>query len=253
MFKPLIIANWKCNPLTLIKAEKLFGSIKQKIKNVENVEVVFCPPFVYLASISKQKLLKIKLGAQDCFWENPPEGKGSYTGEISPIMLKNLGCEYLIVGHSERRQILKETDEMINKKLNAVLKQGLTPVFCIGETYKEKKQVYAVLKTQIKQGLKDIPKAKIKNIIIAYEPIWAIGAKKPCDFNTAMTMRLLIKKILSSFYGRSIAEQAKILYGGSVTQKDAKGFIVESGMAGLLVGRASMDPVQFAGIIKQVS
>ena len=192
MFKPLIIANWKCNPATLIKAEKLSNSIELKIKNIKNVDVVLCPPSIYIAHIGKQKLSKMKLGAQNCFWENPAIGKGSYTGEISPMMLKNLGCQYLIVGHSERRQILEETDEMINKKIKAVLKQELTPIFCIGETYKEKKQVYAVLKTQIKQGLKDIPKTKIKNVIIAYEPIWAIGAKKPCDFNTAMTIVRLI-------------------------------------------------------------
>ncbi|GAI55200.1 unnamed protein product, partial [marine sediment metagenome] len=132
--KLIIVANWKCNPTTLKEAEKLFNSLKKRLKSVRKVEVVICPPFVYLSSF-KFQVSSFRLGAQDCFWED----KGPYTGEVSPQMLKDMGCRYVIVGHSERRQVFKETDEMVNEKIKKILKTKLRPIFCIGETEEEKK------------------------------------------------------------------------------------------------------------------
>jgi len=249
--KPLIIANWKMNPQALAEAKELFISVKRGVKNIRNVEVVICPPFPYLSIINNQLSL-IQLGAQDCFWENPPAGGGAFTGEVSPVMLKDLGCKYVIVGHSERRRYFGETDEMINKKLKAVLKVKLKPILCIGETkkQKEKGEAQSVLKSQLKKGLEKVSKKEIQNIIIAYEPIWAIGTGKSCDTNTAMSMSLLIKKIIGQLYSRGALKNLKILYGGSVDSKNVKGFIKEAQIEGVLVGGASLDAKEFIQLVK---
>ena len=159
--KPLIVANWKMNPPTLKEAKLLFNSVKKGLKNIKNAKVVICPPFVYLPELQTTNY-KLHLGAQDCFWRK----KGAFTGEISPLMLKNLGCEYTIVGHSERRA-LGETDEMINKKIKAALSMGLKPILCIGETFEERKKgkTLKVLKNQIQITLQhsNIPTFKHSN------------------------------------------------------------------------------------------
>jgi len=248
--RPLIVANWKCNPTSLAKAKGLFNSIRRGIKNIKNVKVVICPPFVYLSSI-KYKLSNIKLGAQDIFWEK----KGAFTGEISSLMVENLGCQYVIIGHSERRRYFNETDEMINKKIKAAISEKVKPIFCIGETQQEKKrgQTQTVLESQITEGLKKIGKKKIKNIIIAYEPIWAIGTGKPCDIDTVFSTNLLIRKIIRKTYSLSISKSFRILYGGSINSKNAAEYIREARMNGLLVGGASLDVKEFIGIVKAVS
>ncbi|MBU0476523.1 triose-phosphate isomerase [Patescibacteria group bacterium] len=245
--KPLIIANWKMNPETLAEAKELFTLVKRGVKNVKNAEVVICPPFPYL-SIINNKLSLVKLGAQDCFLEE----KGAFTGEVSPVMLKDLGCKYVIVGHSERRRYFGETDEMVNKKLKAILKIKLKPILCIGETRKqrEKGEVQSVLKSQLEGGLAEISKKEIQNTIIAYEPIWAIGTGKSCDTNTAMSMSLLIKKIIGQLYNRGALKNLKILYGGSVNSKNVKDFIKEAQIEGVLVGGASLDAKEFIQLVK---
>ena len=209
--KKLVVANWKMNPQNLTEAKLLFDSVKRGIgiKDVKNVEVVICPPFVYLPYLLKPKTsnLKPKLGAQDCFWEdsNPPTTlplkrapKGAFTGEISPLMLKNLGCEYIIIGHSERRK-LGETDEMINKKIKAVIATKLNPILCIGETEKERKQgkTFQVLKQQINEDLKNLTPDtyNLKPLVIAYEPVWAIGTGNPCSPAEAKKVYLFLRKI----------------------------------------------------------
>jgi len=212
--KPLIVANWKCNPQTLKGAKLLFNSVKRGIKSIKNAEVVICPPFVYLATSNKRQATRIKLGAQDCFWKE----KGPFAGEISPVMLKNLGCHYVILGHSSRRIWFNETDEVINKKKKAAISANLGPILCIGETgeEREKGQTQSILKSQIEKGLQKISKKEIKKITIAYEPIWAIGTGKPCNVEEAQKMGLLIRKMIAKKYSLLIAKKIRILYGGSV-------------------------------------
>lgn len=245
--KPLIVANWKCNPTTLKEAEKLFNSLKKGLKGRRNVEIVICPPFVYLPFISSF----FKLGSQNCFWED----KGPYTGEVSPQMLKSLGGRYVIVGHSERRQIFKETDEIVNEKIKEILKAKLRPIFCIGESEEEKRagKTFQVLEREIKKGLDKVPKKEIERVIIAYEPIWAIGTEKACEENEVMTIALFIKKLISHLYNKKIARTIKILYGGSVDSKNASDYLGESKMQGLLVGGASLNSKEFIKIIRSLN
>ncbi len=251
--KPLIVANWKCNLTTLIEAKLLFNSVANGIKNIKNAEVVICPPFIWLVYLLNPKpfTLNPKFGGQDCFWEE----KGAYTGEISPSMLRGLGVEYVIIGHSERRRLLNETDEMVNKKLKAVLRRKLKPIFCIGETQeeKEKGETIEVIKSQIKKGLEGIPKKEIKNIVIAYEPVWAIGTGKSCLPDEAMTVSLSIRKFLAKIFGPANSKNIKIIYGGSVNSQNVKSYISEAGMDGVLVGEASLDPKEFINLVKNVS
>ncbi|OIP75690.1 triose-phosphate isomerase [bacterium (Candidatus Gribaldobacteria) CG_4_9_14_3_um_filter_36_15] len=248
--KPLIVANWKCNPTTLKEAEKLFNSLKKGLKNVKKIEVVICPPFVYLPSF-KFQASGFKLGAQDCFWED----KGPYTGEVSPQMLKSLGGSYVIVGHSERRQIFKETDEIVNEKIKEILKAKLRPIFCIGESEEEKRagKTFQVLEREIEKGLDKVPKKEIERVIIAYEPIWAIGTEKACEENEVMTIALFIKKLISHLYNKKIARTIKILYGGSVDSKNASDYLGESKMQGLLIGGASLNSKEFIKIIRTLN
>ena len=224
MKKPLIVANWKCNPDNLVKAKKLFNVVKKGIGAVKRVEVVVCPPFVYLS-----KLSGLTLGAQNCFWED----EGAFTGEISPFMLKDIGCKYVIIGHSERRRYFKETCAMVNKKLKAALTNNLKPILCVDSI------------NQVKRGLKGISKKEIKKIVIAYEPIFAIGTGKACSISKAKKMNFSIRKILG--------ETVTILYGGSVNPKNAKDFIEKAQFQGLLIGGASLNPKEFVKIIKKVS
>ena len=241
--KPIIVANWKMNPLTLVEAKKLFLGVKKGIS--KKAEVVVCPPFIFLSALSG-----LKLGGQNCFWEE----KGAFTGEVSAKMLKNLGCQYVILGHSERRRYFQETDETINKKLKAAIEAKLIPIFCVGETKEEREQdkTEEVLKKQIIGGLEGISNSKFSNGIIAYEPVWAIGTGNPCDTNEAQTMNLVIRKILGGIYNSSFSRKIPILYGGSVNSKNAEGYIKEAGFEGLLVGGASLDAKEFIKITKSV-
>ena len=215
--KPLVVANWKMNPPTLTEAKKLFNLVKKGIKNAyfersRRVEVVICPPFVY------SPILKTN-GAQDCFWEK----KGAFTGEISPKMLKDLGIKYVIIGHSERRKHQRETDEMVNKKLKAVLKVGLRPILCIESL------------PQLKKSLRNI----LGKVTIAYEPVFAIGTGKPCTIEKAKKMRSSIK-------------HTPVLYGGSVNSQNAKEYVKKAGFQGLLIGGASLSPKEFIKIVKSL-
>ena len=236
MGKPLIVANWKMNPIALTEAERLFKDVKNGIKNIKNVEVVICPPFVCIQSLIKIGGNDLKLAAQNCFWEE----KGAFTGEVSPKMLKDLGVEYVILGHSERRKYLGETDEMINKKIKTALKVGLKVIFCIGETEEDRKEgrTNEILNEQIKKGLNDI--SETENLTVAYEPVWAIGTGNSCDIKTAKATLDFIKKLINT----------PILYGGSVDSKNAAGYIKEAGFNGLLVGDASLKTEEFINLVK---
>jgi len=241
--KFFIIANWKMNPSNLDRAKKLFLSLKNAIKSIKNEEIIICPPFIYLSEFfCKSKGIKyLKLGSQDVFWEK----EGAFTGEISPVQLKNTGCEYVIIGHSERRRFIAETDEMINKKIKAVFKEKLKPILCIGESEIERRKgrTWQVLRKQLKKGLKQVGAQLIKNIIIAYEPVWAIGTGEACSISDAKKVRLFIEKMVG---------EVPILYGGSVNSKNVKGFVKEAGFDGVLVGGASLKSSEFISIIKKV-
>ena len=248
--KLLIIANWKMNPLTEREARRLLASLKKGLKGKKNIEIVVCPPLPYLL-ILRDHLLSVKLGAQNCFWKD----RGPYTGEVSPQILKNIGCKYVIIGHSERRQIFKETDEMVNVKIKEILKAKLQPIFCIGETEEEKKagKTFHVLEREIKKGLDKISKKEIEKVIIAYEPIWAIGTGESCEENEVMTIALFIKKLVSRLYNKKVASNIRIIYGGSVDSKNAPDYLGESKMQGLLVGGASLNSKEFIKIIKSLN
>lgn len=248
--KPLIVGNWKCNPTTQEKAERLFNSIKEKIKNIKNVEVVICPPFVYLSKFGEGHL-GLSLGSQDVFWQE----SGAFTGEISPLMLKNIGCSYVIVGHSERRQYFAETDEIINKKLKAVISAGLIPILCVGETARDfqKESSKKIIKKQLSFCLRDINKAQVSTIIIAYEPLWAIGTGLPCPSHKVEEQLLLIRKIISQKYSTKVGQKIKLLYGGSVDSSNAGQYLKNPEIGGLLIGNASLNSQEFIKIIKLAS
>ena len=241
--KPLIVANWKMNPQSLAEAKKLFNSIKRGTKNVKNAEVVICPPSIYLSSLAG-----LRIGAQNCFWEEA----GAFTGEISPLMLKNLKVTYVIVGHSERRKLFNETNKEVNEKIKEALSMNLKPILCVGETKDERSagEKAQVLRNQIKEGLKKVSRREIKNISIAYEPIWAIGTGKNCSINETMSSVLFIRKIISRLYSRALAENMRILYGGSIKKENASDYIKEARANGLLIGGASLKAEEFIEIIK---
>lgn len=297
MNKPIVVANWKMNPSTLVEAKRLFDSIGKGLKSIENVRVVICPPFVYLPTLGASTFAPIhrsyggssaasakedsssvafSVGGQDCFWEE----KGAFTGEISPKMLKDLGCQYVIIGHSERRRYFNETDEVINKKLNAAIIEKLNPILCIGETQQERKKgkTKEILKKQLKKAFSQIPATSYElpargplrprseasearpkkgrqaiSFVVAYEPIWAIGTGKACSPAEAKRAGDFIRSTASKIYNQKFAENLLILYGGSVNSQNAKSYIFEAGFQGLLIGGASLNPKEFTKIVTSIN
>ena len=234
--KNLIVANWKMNPASQKQAKEIFSEIKNGAEGVAS-EVVICPPFIYLPLLDG-----LALGAQNVFFEE----KGACTGEVSPIMLEDLGVEYVIIGHSERRKYFGETDETVNKKIKKSLELGLKIIFCVGETAEERDRgkKKEVLESQIKLGLKDTTNYKLQttNLNVAYEPVWAIGTGNNCSIEETKESIDFIKKLLP--------ESVRVLYGGSVKSENSRAYIKEAGANGLLVGGASLDAEEFLKIIK---
>lgn len=251
--KKIIIANWKMNPSTAAEAVRLANEIGRRIKNIQNVEVVLVPPFIFLRDVTSivSNNPGLKLGAQDAFWKR----NGAYTGEISVAQLKALGVRYVIIGHSERRA-LGETDEMINKKLKAVLGAGMRAVLCVGEQEKTKNEAFPqIIRDELSFGLAGIKKIFFKNLIIAYEPIWAIGDSGRGRADTPKNVyeiSVLIRRELYRTIGRRAAERIPVIYGGSVDSKNAKIFMREGAVDGLLVGGASLNHKNFVKIVKEV-
>lgn len=235
--KKFVIGNWKCNPQGLVQAKELLNSIRKGTADVKNAKVVICPPFVYLSHLIKTRA-NFKFGAQDCFWH-----EGAFTGEVSVAMLKSLGCEYVIIGHSERRKYFGETNETANKKLKAAFEAGLTPIFCIGETVEQREggKTDDILLSQLERGLAGLSLEKPP--LIAYEPIWAIGTGNACDAQDAQKVRLLIRQ--------EIGENVPILYGGSVNSENVKSYI-DVGYQGVLVGGASLKPEEFTQLLTKI-
>jgi len=232
----IIVANWKMNPSSVEDAKSLFDAVKNGINN-SKAEVIICPPYVYLP------LLKgLVLGAQNVSHKD----SGAFTGQVSAVMLKNLGVKYSIVGHSESRQYLKETDEVINLKIKECLNNDLKPIFCIGEDEGQRKT--EILESQIMKSLAGVSQEQLKDIIIAYEPIFAIGTGKNCSVKETKESVLIIKNTISKLYSQKAADEMKIIYGGSVNSQNAADYLESANVQGLLVGGASLKPEEFIKI-----
>ena len=246
MRNKVIAGNWKMNKNISETADLVSG-----IKNGNipaNVEVIICPPFTSLETAST--LIKgsaIKLGAQNMYFEE----SGAFTGEISADMLKSAGCEYVILGHSERRVIFKETDEVINKKIKKALSSGLKPIFCIGETLEEREKDITknVIDTQVTGGLSGISEEELKSIIIAYEPVWAIGTGKTASPEQAEEVHAFIRALIEKLYSKAAADAIIIQYGGSVKPDNAKELLGQADIDGALVGGACLKADSFMGIV----
>ncbi|MBI2623623.1 MAG: triose-phosphate isomerase [Candidatus Liptonbacteria bacterium] len=249
--KKLIIANWKMNPPTYKEAEQLAEAVIKS--SPKKVDVVLCPPFVWLTDMSHESTGKVKFGAQDVFWESG----GAFTGEISAAMLKNSGVDYAIIGHSERRRHLGETDAMVNKKVLAALKAGLRVILCVGESKEVRRKGIDAAKRfverQLREDLQGIKyqESSIKNLVVTYEPVWAISGGDSThtadDPKNAVEMIAFIKSILNSIFH---ILYSRVLYGGSVNAKNAGSFLREPEIGGALVGGASLKPKEFLGILK---
>ena len=246
--KKLIVANWKMNK-NAKEAVSFAKELKRLVKG-NNAEIVICPSFALLSAVANElKGSSIKLGAQNMHFQE----SGAFTGEVSPLMLKDLGCEYVILGHSERREHFKESDELINKKVLSALKNGLKPILCIGESLEEKKNDLTddVLEDQLLKCLSNA--GSIKNVIIAYEPVWAISKgdpnKKSATKVDAEEAHLFIRQVLNGIYGED-AKEARIIYGGSMKPENAKELLEMRNINGGLVGNASLDVKSFIEIIK---
>lgn len=249
MRRKVIAGNWKMNN-DLQQSISLVKEIKNLLTNKNiNCDVVICPPFTSLNEV--KNLIEgsiIKLGAQNMFYED----SGAFTGEISAPMLKSVGCEYVILGHSERRTIFGEKDEMINKKVRKALSHQLKPILCVGETLEEREKdiTEKVVKRQIEKGLIDITPDEILNVIIAYEPVWAIGTGKTATPQQAQEVHQFIRKLLTSMYSKDFAQLIPIQYGGSVKPENAKELLSQNDIDGALVGGACLKADSFIGIIE---
>lgn len=245
MRKPIIAGNWKMNN-TIKEGIQLIEDIKNTDLN-KDVEAVVCTPFTSLTDAKKAlDGTSIKLGAQNMHWEK----NGAYTGEISPEMLREIGVDYCIIGHSERRQYFNETDETVNKKLKSALENGITPIICVGETLEEREAGTAekVVKDQIIKGFEDISSEAVKDIVIAYEPIWAIGTGKTASSDDADSMCGFIRETIGQLYGEE-KENIRIQYGGSVKPSNIKELMDKTNIDGALVGGASLKAEDFIQLI----
>lgn len=231
------------------EAVDLAKTLVEKVKGISDKDVLICPTFTALSEVSKiVKGTNVALGAQNMYFEK----KGAFTGEISPDMLKSAGCTHVILGHSERRQIFGETDEVVNKKALLALAEGLTPVVCIGETLEQREagETLGVVESQLRGSLNNIVGDQILKVILAYEPVWAIGTGKTATPAQAQEVHAYIRKIFTDIFGSKLAEQIRILYGGSVKPANVKELMGQKDIDGALVGGASLKADDFERIVK---
>ena len=244
--RPLIAANWKMHK-TLEEARALAREVRRGLAPGLQAEVALAPPFTALAAVAGELAGSgIRLAGQDTFWER----QGAYTGAISPVMLKDAGCHYVIIGHSERRQYFGETDRTVNRKLKAVLEVGLCPICCIGESLEERQagQTLARVGQQFEEGLADLGSLSGEQLVLAYEPVWAIGTGLTATPQQAQEVHAFIRSLLRELL-HAAAEDVRILYGGSVTPDNAATLMAETDIDGALVGGASLKSASFLGII----
>ena len=245
---PLIAGNWKMNT-TVTEAVALVQSMQQRLDEIKGVEKVVCPPFISLTAVAELvKDSSIELGAQNMHFED----KGAYTGEVSPLMLSGL-CQFVILGHSERREHFGESDVMINKKVQAALKVGLKPILCVGERLEENEagMTIEVISQQIQADLKGMTSAG--GLVIAYEPVWAIGTGRAASGEQANDTIAIIRKLIAEIYSDEVAQALRILYGGSVTRANIAEFISQPEIDGALVGGASLSAEEFLSIVEQTA
>ncbi len=244
---PLIAANWKMNKI-ISEARSFVEEMKSKVKDVEDKEIVICPPYTSLIAV-KQAISNsnIELGAQNVFWEE----KGAYTGEISVKMLKDIGCKYIILGHSERRKYFFETDGIINKKIKKVLEESVSPIFCIGETLEERERniTFDVLKRQLTIGLNEIDINNVDKVVIAYEPVWAIGTGRTATPSQAEEAHYFIRNWVKEKFSEENSKRIRIIYGGSIKPENISDLMKCENIDGGLVGGASLKIDSFVNII----
>lgn len=248
MRTPFVAGNWKMNK-TVEEARALVAEMLPGLQEVKSVEQVLCPPFMSLMPVSAMLVgTEIGLGAQNLHWEE----KGAFTGEVSPGMVKEF-CKYVIIGHSERRTYFGETDVTVNKRTLAALARGLVAIVCIGETLAENEtgQTAAVIERQIREGLKNIPAEQLARLVIAYEPVWAIGTGRAATGPDAnRVVAAMIRPALRELYGKAVADATRVLYGGSVAGANAAEFFSQPEIDGALVGGASLKPADFVEIVR---
>jgi len=251
MRKTIIAGNWKMYK-TIGEAIELANGLKRELFNLDNqiIDIVLCPSFTALSEVSEVIIdSNIQLGAQDLYWLE----EGAYTGAVSPLMIKDAGCQFVIIGHSERRQFFGETNETVNLKLKTALKHGLTPIVCVGEKLEEREanQTFKVLDDHVHNGLKDIANDDAQKIVIAYEPVWAIGTGKTATSAQAQEAHAYIRKLLDQMFGAETAGAIRIQYGGSVKPENIIELINQPDVDGALVGGASLKVASFADIVKK--
>jgi triosephosphate isomerase len=240
--------NWKMHK-TVSEAVDFVTRLQKKLGDWDETEAVVAPPFVALASVAERLTgTKIALAAQDCFWEK----KGAFTGEVSPPMLRDVGCQYVIIGHSERRAYFGETDETVNKKVKAVLSHDLHPIICVGESLQERERgdTFKIVERQMKEGLKGLDAVAVHVIVIAYEPIWAIGTGETATPQQAQEVHAFIRGLLSAIFSPDEAEKVRIQYGGSVKPDNIDELMAQPDIDGALVGGASLEVDSFARIVR---
>jgi triosephosphate isomerase (TIM) len=251
MRRPLIAGNWKMFK-TIPEAVNLVNIIKAGVHKVTDCDVVVCPSFTVLSAVSEAiRDSGIELGAQDLYYET----EGAFTGEISPLMLKDVGCRYVIIGHSERRALFNETDELVNKKVIAALKYNIVPIMCIGETLEEResRRAFEVVKLQLDHSLGELKAEEVERIVVAYEPVWAIGTGRTAAPEQAEQMHSYIRRLLDEKYGAGAREHVKILYGGSVKPDNIAQLMAKPNVDGALVGGASIKAESFIQIAANAS
>ena len=249
MRTPIIAGNWKLNK-TVSEAVSLTTDLVKLVNNITDVEIVIAPVFTALSTVHDAiNGSNIQLAAQDVYWEN----SGAFTGEVSAPMLKDVGCNYVIIGHSERRQYFGETNETVNQKVKAALLHELKPIICVGELLEEREtgKTDSVIEDQVKGGIVDISESDMESCVIAYEPVWAIGTGKTATPDQAQEVHNFIRNILVDCYSDKLASQIRIQYGGSVKPENAAELMSQQDVDGALVGGASLDADSFAEIVKQ--
>ncbi|MBU0728326.1 MAG: triose-phosphate isomerase [Proteobacteria bacterium] len=245
--RPLIAGNWKMHT-SIAEAKELAQTIARASADVSDRDVMIAPPFTHLAAVADVLAgSKVILASQNICWEE----KGAFTGEISPVMLKEFGCSMALVGHSERRHVFGETDSIINKRITGALKFGITPILCVGETIEEREggKTFGVLETQTKKGLLNAEITNADRIVVAYEPVWAIGTGKTATVEQAQEAHAFLRKLLSELFEKNIASQIRILYGGSVNPDNVDVLMNQEDIDGALVGGAALKVGSFSRII----
>lgn len=248
--RKLIVGNWKMNPSTLEEAKRIAVKTKFSAGGLEHTDVVICPPAVFIFPCTPKKAShNFQIGAQNVFFEE----EGAFTGEISARMLKDIGVSYVIVGHSEERG-RGDTDEIVSRRISAVLDVGLTPIVCVGEKTRDNESGshFDFLKEQIKNTFANVPKKYAREIVLAYEPIWAIGAKEAMAPEQIYEMTLFVKKVFADLFGNDLALKTMVLYGGSVNFRNAGDIMRVGQVDGLLVGRESINIAGFIELLKEV-